>query len=311
MTEETETCPICDDNFIVNKKIVKCEFCKDLYHNMCVQLKDTVSRSVNDCENMMWFCDGCIRVVSQNLLILHKISRMEQNIDTVLKAVSYLKSFECQPAANSKITYDKQKTYAKVTKEGIVVVKPTKACESEETKRIIKQQINPAELGIGIKGMKEAREGTVIIQCRDEHEAKILKDNLEPKIAQNFLTSMPSKRNPLIKIVGIEKKYEGETLVERLKQQNSDIITENSKIKLIISKKMVKTYFALIECDPITFKNVMDLGEGRLYVECRTCRCYEYIRTIRCYNCNQYNHTSKDCKMEHDTRAAQLKKYIV
>lgn len=156
--------------------------------------------------------------------------------------------------------------------------------------------MNPSELGIGITSIKKAREGSVIIKCRSQEEANKLRTNLDSKIGQNYVTRIPDKKMPRIKIVGFEEEYDEQELISRLKRQNIGTITTDSEIKLIVSKKMVKTHFAIIECDPGTYAKVIQDGEGRLYLDCRSCRCYEYLGVIRCYNCNGYNHIFKDCK---------------
>lgn len=52
--------------------------------------------------------------------------------------------------------------------------------------------------------MRNTKEGgVIIIKCRDQEEAKILKSNIDGKMGKN-VTKIPNKKNPCIKIVGIE-----------------------------------------------------------------------------------------------------------
>lgn len=229
-------------------------------------------------------------------MLAEKIKSIERTTNDVIKTLKELKSERVHQGNNGEA--GKAVTYAKALKDGVVVIKPTRACSGEETIKVVKQQVNPAELGIGIKNIKEAKEGAVVIKCRNEGEAQKLRTNLEPKIRQNYVTTIPAKKNPRIKIVGLEEQYDEETLFKNLKLQNSKLVTKDSQLKLVVVKKMVKTFLAIIECDAKTFGRVMTEGEGRLFLGCKSCRCFEYIALVRCYNCNRYNHTSRECPNE-------------
>lgn len=296
-----EACPICTDNFIVNNKKIKCGFCQEVFHNMCAKVKDSMVKSIAECINVLWFCNNCLCTVKQNLKLIEQMKSVEKKADTIIK-----QSSDCLEAIHSiqKLNLDDIKTntnqdrgrnYARALKEGVVVVKPTKACESKDTKLKIRENVSMSDLGVGITDMRDARQGAVVIKCKDMADANKLKLNLQQQLGQNYLTTIPQKKNPRIKIVGIEKEYTEDELRRVLKLQNKDILEEGSLIKLVVTKKMVKTFLAIIECDAKSFQNILTKAEGRLFVDYRACRCYEYVSIIKCYNCNQYNHTSKEC----------------
>lgn len=79
------------------------------------------------------------------------------------------------------------RNYAGALTEGVVLVKPTQACESKVTKQRIRQ--NMSDLGVGITVMRDAREGAVVIKCKDDADpdANKLKFNLQlPKLFNNY-----------------------------------------------------------------------------------------------------------------------------
>lgn len=324
-----EECLICSDNFIVNNKKIKCGFCHNIFHNVCVKMKDNLGKSIAECENILWFCNECMGTVKQNLNLIQKMNSVEKKADTILnqtadclKALQNVQKMSVAEIKTGEIINSRQqqtKNYAKVLTEGVVVVKPSRACESIETKLKIKQSVDLSELGVGITHMKDAREGAVVVKCRDTVEAKKLKMNLDQNMGKNYSATIPHKKNPRIKIVGIEEAYTENELLRTLKLQNKNILDEASHIKLVIIKKMVKTYLAIIECDAKTFQNILTKAEGRLFVDFRACRCYEYISVIKCYQCNQYNHTAKNCSnvkkcgkcssSEHETKDCHNTRY--
>lgn len=294
-----EVCSICTDNFIVNNKKIKCGFCQEVFHNICVKLKDGLVKSVAECANLLWFCNDCLCTVNQNLRLIDQMKSVEKKADIIIKQASdcldAIQSIQNGDSIKLNSNQEGDKNYARALKEGVVVVKPTKACESNETKLKIRENVRISDLGVGITDMREAREGAVVIKCKDTADANKLKINLQQQLGQNYLATIPSKKKPRIKIVGIEQEYTEDELIRVLKLQNKDTIEEDSQIKLVVTKKMVKTFLAIIECDAKSFQNILIKGEGRLFVGYRACRCYEYVSTIKCYNCNQYNHTSKEC----------------
>ena len=44
---------------------------------------------------------------------------------------------------------------------------------------------------------------------------------------------------------------------------------------------------AIVECDGKTFGRYVNIGDGRLYIDTRACRSFEYVRVMRCFKCHQ------------------------
>lgn len=265
-------------------------------------MKDTTSKCVAENKNILWFCDACIAVVNNNLKILPKISDLESKTENLIKKLELFENKQHEISSNA-ANSTKQKSYAsalKKSQEGIIIVKPNGENITEDDglnmKEDIQKKINPGDIGVGIKSIKNTRNGAVIIKVRDEKEAQRLQVNIEHKLANSVSIKIPEKKNPCIKIVGIGKDYEEEELINTLKGQNNSIITEESNLKVKVTKKMVKAYMSIIECDPMTFQKIMLKSEGKLFVGCRACRVFEHIGVLRCYNCSQYGHTSAECK---------------
>lgn len=295
------SCGICEENFIVNSRYVVCFCCGKTFHNMCVKIKDPVSKAVVDIPNILWFCDLCIETVEHKIKgenkILDKLKELETKTDVMIeRSTRYFSSIS---KANSPTVTDIGKTaernYAKVLKEGVLIVKPTLECESKETKKNLEKKLNKIPLNIGIAGMREAKNGSVVVKCKDNKEANKLRITIEKNLGEHFSSAVPSKRKPCIKIVGIEKEYSELELLDALKLQNSEVFLEGCELKLVVTKRMVKSYFAIVQCDPKTFNKIQSEAEFRLFIGLRACRCFEHINVYRCYNCNKYGHSSRNC----------------
>lgn len=294
----SETCSKCKDNFVVNNKHVTCGCCNAAFHNMCVRIKDQISKAVFDTPNILWFCDVCIGVVNKNVKLFSKIDELADKADILVRQTAdCLARMELsqQNAGGLQDSQKPRKNYADALKEAVLIVKPTTKCESKQTKKDLQDCLDRVSLDIGINRVSEAKNGAVIVKCRDKEDANKLKTNLEKNMSQQFSTAIPEKRKPCIKIVGIEREFSEDELIRALQSQNRNIVTPNSEMKLVVTKKMVKTFLAIFECDPGTFARIQKDAEFRLYVGLKVCRCYEYIRVYRCYNCSRFGHSSKDC----------------
>ncbi|CAG9761161.1 unnamed protein product [Ceutorhynchus assimilis] len=211
------------------------------------------------------------------------------------------------PTSNKKKSEEKSYplSYANAltkSKESIIIVKPSEKNvtgeDSTNIKEVIKQKINPDGLGVDINSKKNNRDEAVLRKVCDGEEAQRLQKDIEREMGKSVNTKIPEKKNPCIKIVGLEKNYEEKELIDILKSQNNTVITAESHLTVKVTKKMVENYLSIIECDPDTFQKIMLKSGSRLYIGCRACKVFEYISVLRCYNCCQYGHTAADCKSE-------------
>lgn len=298
---------------------------------MCIKLKDPVAKSICDVPNLLWFCEDCIGIVNQNLKMILNVESIkvsakvaEEKSESCLKAIEEIKSKINQDLLRKRENEDpgkKKRSYATALSEGTVVVKPSSACDNKITKEKIDQHMDPARLGIGIRGIRDAKDGAVVIKCRDKRDADKLKRNLELNMGEGYSASIPAKKNPCIKIVDIESHFSEEELTSKLKQQNSYIFGD-SHLRVVVIKKMVKFYMAIIECDAQSFGRYESTGDGRLYIDTRACRSFEHVGIMRCFKCHGYRHTSNNCtnekvcgkcsSKEHETKECEnvLKKCI-
>lgn len=60
-------CSSCDDNFIVNKSFLTCNFCQKKYHTHCMKMKDSCSKIINESDGLYWYCETCRPVVDTKL----------------------------------------------------------------------------------------------------------------------------------------------------------------------------------------------------------------------------------------------------
>ncbi|KAK9720858.1 hypothetical protein QE152_g21820 [Popillia japonica] len=86
-----------------------------------------------------------------------------------------------------------KKTYANVTGE-IVVIKPKNSQGNDKTKSDIKNKLNPSNLEVGIKEIKNVKDGGILIKCSNKTEVDKLKTEAQKKLNKNYVIKTYPKR---------------------------------------------------------------------------------------------------------------------
>lgn len=297
--------------FHLRRSYWKCKNCevKPLTESCNIKQSRQRKRSRTD-DNCVEQCD--IDFINSTLqLLVNSTSELKSKIDFLIKENESLKqeivllkqhrhteqSTQSIERNESAKTDEKQRSYAKALKgNGVLIVKPKQQNDTNVNKLQLQQTLSNIPLNVGITGMRDGKGGTVVVRCKNNEDANKLKTTIETNLSKQYSTAVPAKKKPCIKIVGIQQAYSEEELIRTLRLQNENLVTAESNIKLVISKKMIKTYFAILQCDTITYSKIMDQENPVVFIGCGSCRCYEYVSVHRCYNCNRFDHLSKDCK---------------
>lgn len=91
MAADVNTCVIYADNFIVNNRLIVCSYCSQCYHVNCVMFRDALHKQINDCKNLLWFCDACIGQVREKLDISKQLQTIQQTSAKVLQNMEQVK----------------------------------------------------------------------------------------------------------------------------------------------------------------------------------------------------------------------------
>ena len=85
------TCNKCKDNFLVNSKSVTCSSCNGIFHNMCVKVRDSVSKVISDNSNVLWFCDVCLIKIKDIVKSESRVNKSSSSQKALEVEVFYLK----------------------------------------------------------------------------------------------------------------------------------------------------------------------------------------------------------------------------
>lgn len=285
-----EECGKCSTKIKDSESAVTCSgFCKLKHHSKCVELSVSEAQHVNNGKNIKWFCDKCLIFIDFGEQIQSEIEDLKKSVSKQFE--DFKKTLKGNTSENN-VTYEVKKSYANVASE-VVVIKPKNAQESKKTKEEIQKKLQPATLEVGITEIKNIRDGGVIIKCKHKEEVEKIKAAAEKKLNKKYNIKIPDQKNPCIKIMDIEEEMNENDLKRSILKQNQYLHHDSSFLEVKIVKKMKTRYLSIIECDPLTFRKIME--QNRLSIGWSTCRVFEYVNVYRCYKCGGFDHKSSDC----------------
>lgn len=167
------------------------------------------------------------------------------------------------------------------------------AQDGTKTRKEVKTVVDPCELGIGIAKLKGIRDGGIAVSCENDGDRRILKNEVERKLGQQYEVKEVSKWKPRLKVVGIEEDLPEEDLKQCIIKQNS-FIRNDSDLKIKVVKKTKSGFMAILEVDAELFRSIMD--HGKLKIKWNICKVFECLDILRCYQCLGFNHKSVDCR---------------
>ncbi|CAG9764833.1 unnamed protein product [Ceutorhynchus assimilis] len=238
---------------------------------------------------------------------LQEKSEMYQNECTVLKSdlCKMKKEITDLKDKNSTAIFPGSQTISHVSfadkvkckPESIIIVKPKQKQESAETKREIRQRINPS--GISVSKFRQGKDGAVIIGCEDRKEIVSLRSKLEETLGAEYLIAEPAMRKPKLKVANlngsdIDRDESDEDIVKQIVKWNNLTCHNSFHMRVVKrSQNRHKNVDLIIEVDPITHKVLLDrvkinFGWSRAYV-------FNHVHILQCYNCMGFNHWAKDC----------------
>lgn len=124
----------------------------------------------------------------------------------------------------------------------------------------IKSKINHKDIGAcGIKNMKN---GGILINCETRSSTIRAKQIIEEKLGEKFEVKLPEIRKSRLKIKNIEEKIDEILFVKELRERNENLNDVSIELIKIIEKKSIRNqnvYDAIIEVDSEGFDILMQM----------------------------------------------------
>jgi len=167
---------------------------------------------------------------------------------------------------------------------------------SETIKEILKTNINPTEIKVGINALKTLRNGKVLIETNTKEELETLDKDINDKCGDRLETHIHKLRHPRLVILNIPDDITTSNIEGTLIAQNPGLNLANGDINAkftYVTKKQTRNL--VVEVRAQVRKALL---QNKVKIGWLICRIEDYISVNRCFKCSRYNHRARDCRGE-------------
>ena len=166
----------------------------------------------------------------------------------------------------------------------------------ESIKTTLKSKINPATIKVGVKTLRNLKDGRVLIETGSKQEVDKLSAEINSHCGHALEAKVSQLRNPTLIIFNIPKDITKENAEEIIRTQNTELALKEEDIKPKFTHRTKKnnknlTVEVSSEARKKRVKQHIKLG----WV---ICNIEDYINPIRCYKCSRFNHKHTNCQGE-------------
>lgn len=181
-----------------------------------------------------------------------------------------------------------------------VIIRPVqgKSMTSEDTRKMIKDKLNPAKMKVGVNRMIAISGGGVLVQSVNRHDCEKITSEINLQCRDNIKAEVGVKRRPRLIIYDIPDDINETNISEIVKEQNSDMFSEDSYFepKYIISNRLNKSRRNIVvEVDGALRKKFLF---HKIKIQWTVCRVADYLYLRRCFNCSRFHGGSTECRGE-------------
>lgn len=321
MEKKKQLCKVCNkecDNG--NERIFCMGPCHSHFHAKCVGFTPAPLKFYKSCSNLFYECDDCsenpTRMISETLnklmsfmcILNERLGRQEANCELIFKHFEKVNENLHKYVAGNKseinknkmeaggghtsITHSYTETVPTTVTDPVVVIRPKKPKKCSETRAIIDEKDIPNQFAIN--SVDNLPNGGLKIMCKEKSDQLKLHKKAIVELGDDFTITIPSKRNPKIRITNMSQKRSDVEIVESIKNQIE--LTKEVAVKVIhaFDVNFNETYGAIVELDSKTLRLLMTKKTIRIGPD--TCNVTECVSVLRCYKCCGYNHKASVCK---------------
>jgi len=194
-----------------------------------------------------------------------------------------------------------RKTYAQALrtsrdKRFKLLVKSKSNLSTEAIKTVVKNNINPTSMKVGVKSFKSLKDGRVLIETGTSDEANLLSASIRDKCGNDLEVSVPKLRNPRLVIYNVPQDIKVENMEETILTQNPELGLVQGDIgtKFMYRTKRGRVNM-VIEVSSDTRKKLL---HSKLKLGWLICSTEDYLVAKRCFKCSRFNHTHQECRGE-------------
>ena len=175
-------CKLCEKRGKKEKDGTMCSgVCNGVFHLSCVGISEYDKRLTQEKECMLFHCIECQKITKQLLKSLNDIQILLTKISEVVEK----KINDVNPCSTSSIAQQKSVSFANVLgNEPPIVIAPKNTQNSDETKKAIRDNIDPQSLSLKVKSVTNRKDGAIAIKCVDTNS----REKIEHEVSTKWVT---------------------------------------------------------------------------------------------------------------------------
>ncbi|KAF7496383.1 hypothetical protein SSS_01074 [Sarcoptes scabiei] len=168
----------------------------------------------------------------------------------------------------------------------------------------VKKIINETKTKAKIVNIKTTKSSVIINSAENDNkviECLVNKINEHHFNSNSFKAYIPKKKDPTIVIKGVSIDNNVTTVVNQIKENNSEfenVDDINNKIKFLfkMKKKNPKFMDLVLRVSPDIYQIINQRMRNKIYIDFQYCDTEHRIFVKQCQNCYEYGHKKSECK---------------
>lgn len=263
-------------------------------------MKDVLTKSLNDMNFIIQCLLKCRNSErGESDAVDSKLCQIQTRVEDIASSILLLKQTSTDknetqesPKGGSYASALKSNFAKDISTHDLIIKANDNTKTSDEIEGLVKKNINPKQLGIGISSIKKTSKNSVIIKTESKKDCDILKSHAG-KINE-LLVEERSKKNPLIVFKGVIKGMTAEELNEAIAMQNKKIKIDE-KLVIKYRRRHRNNLLANMVCQvkPETWKALTETG--KVYIGYQNIYVEDESPMVQCYKCLGFGHVQKFC----------------
>lgn len=312
--EEVDNCVACRKQ-VREEQCYVCDSCLGRVHKDCMNLTASEIKCVPLQKRMlMLICIECRKLLGRLPYIVKMLEEIKQDV-VQLKGKNGSMESSTLPTSYAGVLGGA----AQVDKDRVLNT-PTLIIESKDGKQDpkeiqeeLRQNINPASLKVGIRGLRETKRGGLVVKCASKKELDILQNAAEKSLGSRYVVKVPKLDQPKIKVIGYTGKKAPDEIEDCVRKQNEWIGPDDVfKITYLRKDERRNVTTVLANCSPGLFHKMMKVK--KVFIDWERYPVYEDLTVTRCFGCQGFYHKQGTCKQQkacktcagkHDSKVCQ------
>ena len=179
------------------------------------------------------------------------------------------------------------------------MVKSKSNLTTEAIKTVVKSNINPTAMKVGVNSFKSLKGGRVLIEIGTSEEPNLLSSSMRDKCWNDLEVTASKLRNPRMVIYNVPQEINVKDLEVTIMTQNPELglIQGDIEAKFTYGTKRERINMVIEVCSG-TRKKII---HTKLKLGWLICSTDDYLVARRCSKCCRFNHRNKDCRGEKTT----------